>query len=126
VCDAGLTACGDACLATSSDPLNCGSCGKKCDAGQVCSGGACGTTCATGLTNCGGACVSTDTSNSNCGGCGRRCGGGSVCVGGRCQDATVNPFCKTCPCPSCDVLCCASALPGAATICVDGSKCPTL
>jgi hypothetical protein len=37
----GLTDCGGACIDTSADPFNCGSCGLICAEGQACSGGAC-------------------------------------------------------------------------------------
>jgi hypothetical protein len=45
-CPAGQTLCNAACIDTSTDPNNCGSCGTICDSGQ-CSGGICGnsTTC---------------------------------------------------------------------------------
>lgn len=44
-CTAPTTKCGDACVNTQNDAKNCGTCGKACDAGQVCGNGACASTC---------------------------------------------------------------------------------
>jgi hypothetical protein len=33
--------CGTSCINTSTDPNNCGTCGKVCASGQLCSGGVC-------------------------------------------------------------------------------------
>ena len=53
-CPAAQTQCGGSCTDTSLDPNNCGGCGTKCAAGEVCSGGTCSTTCGSGTTKCGG------------------------------------------------------------------------
>ena len=37
----GVTSCGGSCVQTSSDPKNCGGCGKICDAGSLCLAGTC-------------------------------------------------------------------------------------
>ena len=41
VCPGGLTDCGGACVNTSTDPRNCGSCGKRCQINGRCTGGTC-------------------------------------------------------------------------------------
>jgi hypothetical protein len=58
---------------TATDNANCGGCGVRCAAGQVCSAGACTTTCAGMATNCSGDCVNTQTDPANCGMCGNAC-----------------------------------------------------
>jgi uncharacterized protein YkwD len=47
-CPAGQSSCGGTCIDTSSDPSNCGMCGRICSMGATCSGGSCmgGTGCA--------------------------------------------------------------------------------
>ncbi len=45
------------CVDTQLDPKNCGSCGKACAQGEVCSNGACALTCTGGTTKCGARCV---------------------------------------------------------------------
>lgn len=107
--------CGNACLDTFDDPLNCGSCGVRCGAGQDCLYGSCypradcttapaGTSCRAGTSVgqcCGGACVTLDTrrDRENCGGCGLHCPVGDVCTDGQCQrpDAGWSLGCYTSP-----------------------------
>src|SRR5205823_821389 len=83
-CDAGYTACGGACVPTSSfesDPSNCGACGNVCasaaNAATSCSAGACALTCATGFAECDGdpsnGCETSTTTAANCGSCGNVC-----------------------------------------------------
>jgi hypothetical protein len=55
-----------------------------CAAGQVCSQGACVTSCVTGLTNCAGSCRDTQTDRAHCGACGMACAAGQVCSAGAC------------------------------------------
>ena len=83
MCTAGLLACNSACIP--ADTNNCGGCGTKCAAGQVCSGNSCQSDCGTGETECSlGACVDTMTNALNCGTCGNACPAGSVCNAGTC------------------------------------------
>jgi hypothetical protein len=85
--------CGGQCMTVATDPQNCGGCGVKCAAGQVCSGGACTGSClpGSGLTACSGQCVDKSSDNNNCGACGHACGASQGCVGGSCVTATVFP-----------------------------------
>jgi hypothetical protein len=91
--------CGGACMPVASDPNNCGACGNKCAAGQVCVGGGCSGSClpGAGQTACAGACVDTGSDNNNCGSCGHACGANQGCVGGSCVAAKVFPPPATCP-----------------------------
>jgi hypothetical protein len=76
--------CSGQCVDVSTDPNNCGTCGKTCEPGAVCSGGTCA--CPVGEMSCGGACVDIKSDVNNCGGCGMSCGGtGSTCTGGACE-----------------------------------------
>lgn len=79
-CEGGKTRCGDVCVDTSTDPRNCGSCGKACgDLGVSCVGGSCKCTGEV----CGGVCVNTKTDAKNCGGCGKAVCHGEVCIDGK-------------------------------------------
>ena len=66
-----------------NSPINCGTCGKVCAAGQTCAASACA--CLPGLKACGNACVDTNTDGANCGGCGIACTGGNRCINGSCS-----------------------------------------
>ena len=83
-CGAQQVSCGGACVTVSSDPDNCGACGKSCTGGEVCSAGQCTLACAGGATKCGQACVDETNDPANCGGCGTVCTAGQVCSAGKC------------------------------------------
>ena len=83
-CGPGTELCGELCVDTDVDPGNCGGCGTTCDAGEVCSAGACSLTCGGGTTECGGLCVDTRVDPANCGACGTACDAGDVCSAGDC------------------------------------------
>lgn len=53
-CGAPKVRCGDACVDTSKDTENCGSCGKACSSGDVCQAGQCKLACTDGFTACAG------------------------------------------------------------------------
>jgi hypothetical protein len=83
-CPTGQLTCSGTCTATASDESNCGACGTKCGAGEVCSQGMCGTSCGGNSTKCGTKCVDTESSSTNCGACGTTCTAGQVCTAGAC------------------------------------------
>ncbi|MDI7266866.1 MAG: hypothetical protein QME96_02595 [Myxococcota bacterium] len=83
-CRPGETDCSGTCVDTRSDPANCGSCGRRCDAGEVCNEGVCASTCTGGLRNCSGACVDVNASRLHCGGCDRPCAANEECRSGTC------------------------------------------
>ncbi len=126
-CGDGSQLCGTSCTAVARDPENCGSCGKKCGAGEVCSQGACALSCGGGTTKCGSACVDTKSDGANCGACGTKCNGGEVCNAGKCAtscgagatqcgSSCVNTQTDQVNCGACGTLC------GAGEQCVAG-KC---
>ncbi|MHC4609522.1 MAG: MXAN_6577-like cysteine-rich protein, partial [Planctomycetota bacterium] len=83
-CPAGLTDCAGICVDLDSDEANCGTCGIPCNAGEICSGGACTSDCPAGLTDCAGICVDLDSDEANCGNCGIPCDAGEICSGSAC------------------------------------------
>lgn len=96
ICPTGQALCSGACVNTSSDLKNCGSCGKACLLNQECVNGQCRELVLTaqkpadmclilGKTSCNGACIDTQGSDSNnCGGCGWVCPSGLTCDNGEC------------------------------------------
>ena len=102
-CTNGQSACGDSCVDTARDTLNCGKCGTTCPAGQACVSGACTATCPSPKDVICGAdggkptCVNSQSDNQNCGTCGHQCASGSVCAGGSCVDGCSSPETKCSP-----------------------------
>jgi predicted small lipoprotein YifL len=47
-CPVGDARCGERCVDLSADPAHCGACGRACEAGQVCTAGACRAQCREG------------------------------------------------------------------------------
>ena len=84
VCTSPLIACGEACVDLTSDATNCGACGAVCESGEVCSTGACQSTCLPGLSSCGQSCVDLSTSIFHCGACDSACQAGQACADGGC------------------------------------------
>jgi hypothetical protein len=88
-CSKPKTSCGGDCVDTKSDPSNCGGCGKRCCAGQLCAGGACTTGCPPPRIVCVDPsvgcpmCADPTVDPKNCGGCGNVCPSG-VCIDGSC------------------------------------------
>jgi Stigma-specific protein, Stig1 len=95
-CPVGQAQCAGVCIDTNSDGRNCGGCGIVCAPGQVCSNGACTTTCGAGLTECSGDagayCANLHTDNANCGTCGIACPSGQVCSNGACAATCAAPL----------------------------------
>jgi hypothetical protein len=100
-CNAGFGDCNavaaDGCeVDVRADNTNCGRCGNRCPAGQVCAAGACAMTCSAGLTLCGGICVDVSSSVSSCGRCGNACPAASnalvTCAAGACGLACARFF----------------------------------
>lgn len=81
--------CGGRCIPTSVDPMNCGGCGVRCAAGEVCVSNGCTSTCPRGLTACAGSCVDTQSDSANCGACGTACPSGMGCTAGRCVTGAI-------------------------------------
>ena len=101
-------------VSTSTDPMNCGACGRACGAGQTCDNGACFCTF-TGRPACDGSCPNYLSDRNNCGACGNVCGTGQGCCDGVCSDPMADRF----NCGRCGTRC-----PGGST-CVSGAcACP--
>jgi hypothetical protein len=125
--DVGFRCCADApaCGDTTSDPNNCGSCGKVCSgATPVCNAGVCSATCG-GLSNCSNACVNLQTNAANCGACGTACAPGQTCTAGACGCAAPSTLCGgACTNTQTDPLnCggCGKACTGASPVCQSGA-----
>lgn len=121
-CATGEVRCGLVCVSTQNDLANCGSCGKACATGEVCSLGACGANCAAPTTKCNGKCVDTQTDKTNCGTCNNKCATGDLCSAGKCA--------KDCIAPTklCNLVCVDTDTDNAncgtcGTICKAGEKC---
>jgi Stigma-specific protein, Stig1 len=100
-CHYGMACCGRTkCVNLSSDPNNCGQCGRVCPKGENCSNYTC-SLCPSGQTDCGGVCVGTGSDQNNCGGCGIVCPPGTACCGGFCVDISSDPN----NCGGCGVTC---------------------
>jgi hypothetical protein len=80
-CPGGLSCCNSMCVDTTSDPLNCGTCGNSCDVGNA-------TTC------CSSQCTDLNTSVDNCGMCGRACSTSNVAVR-HCTVGQCTPDCNS-------------------------------
>jgi len=140
-CDPGKVQCGADCTDLASDTMNCGACGQRCGALQVCYGGVCSAGCASGSVACGGQCVEPNRDPTHCGataGCGedggipgKACGAGETCLGSQCLgDCTGNTTaCNgTCTdtttdaqnCGSCDHACAPGETCTAMTCCSAG------
>lgn len=126
-CPEGQTKCGELCVFLTLDATNCGECGKKCDAGNVCNNGACELSCQNGLTDCNGTCTDTRVNPKNCGACGTECKAGETCKDSKCEiscpsgqsacnDACINTSNDPKNCGSCGNAC------NAGEIC-DAGKC---
>lgn len=82
------TCCDGFCVETSSNPKNCGECGRGCP-GTTCSSGQCTNTCALGFLDCDKNAFTGCEANSasdpeNCGSCGAKCSFDQTCELGKC------------------------------------------
>ena len=84
-CPADHAICDGVCVDPSSDPANCGQCGKKCPTGEGCTQSACFLLCVPGTTGCGGNCVDLKVDPANCGACGAPCAPPLLCSEGTCK-----------------------------------------
>jgi alpha-tubulin suppressor-like RCC1 family protein len=95
-CFGGQTLCHDNesgasyCAGLSTDNADCGACGHRCPAGEVCSGGACQASCSPPFVRCGSSCADLANDPNHCGACGTACGpyahASAACVQGVCQE----------------------------------------
>jgi hypothetical protein len=112
-CRPGQSDCGGRCVDLTTDPANCGRCGRACAAGEVCNEGTCSSTCSAGLANCAGACVELATDPEHCGDCATACARNENCTGGDC-------VCE----PACDGRECGDdGCGGSCGSCPDGTVC---
>jgi len=123
-CDAGLRACGAACVDTSRHPDHCGRCNVRCNPGETCVEGTCKCgdepTCAPGEVCCGGICGDSMRPECLCGG-GNHCLNSQICCDGRCVD----PRNDATNCGACGLACAPGAeCVGTACVCGD-DRCRT-
>jgi hypothetical protein len=83
------SATGNHCVSTGTDNENCGDCGVRCSAGEVCSGGGCSSTCIDSQVLCTppnerAYCAMLATDGANCGSCGNVCDSSLACIEGKC------------------------------------------
>lgn len=83
-CEPPREVCPSGCVNTTTDPLNCGMCGKGCETGAFCMDGQCVRVCSGGLMACGASCIDPATDLMHCGGCDRPCPEDRACRGGSC------------------------------------------
>lgn len=122
MCDEGLTACGDECVDTRSNPQSCGACGNACPSGQSCQASVCVAECSSGLTSCEGSCVDLTSDPANCGACGAACQGGDSCQAGQCVLVCAQPL-TNCSDACVDTLTSAQHCGGCDQPCVPGQHC---
>jgi hypothetical protein len=83
LCPCGEVQCSGTCKNLQTDAANCGACGTKCGAGEICTNGSCG--CTSNQSSCNGSCKNLSTDRNNCGACGHVCANNEGCLGGACQ-----------------------------------------
>jgi hypothetical protein len=132
-CWAGTEQCGAACIDVFKDPANCGTCGKICGAGEVCSLGTCAVECGGGTQFCGSFCVNVATDPAHCGACDTACLSGQLCAGGSCVaqcPGTLQPCLGGCVdtqkdpkhCGACGSKCAVGGCAGGSCHCGDGAQ----
>ncbi len=131
-CPAELVECDGSCVDTRSDRAHCGACDDACDAGELCSGGACALTCGGDTPDaCASGCFDLQSNAEHCGECDNACTGGAECVDGACacgadeevcDDTCVDTQTHASHCGDCTTQC------AQAEVCVTGectTSCPT-
>jgi hypothetical protein len=84
-CPSDRRACGELCVDTLNDPINCGGCGNTCDLSQICQQGICRDWCPPGQTSCPDGCHDLLYDTANCGICGNLCPAGLACNRSMCM-----------------------------------------
>ncbi len=88
---------GATCSDVRSDPLNCGTCGHACAAGELCFNGLCQASCPPGYSNCADGCVRLASDPTHCGSCAITCAATEVCSAGRCGATCAAPLMSCTP-----------------------------
>ncbi len=96
------TCCADGCMATQTDPKNCGGCGIVCGETETCQYGICTSSCGNNLTSCrtadGERCKDLQNDPDNCGECGNQCALGNISLhftGSQCSRGKCILHCET-------------------------------
>jgi hypothetical protein len=79
-----INCCGDFCTNLRDDRNNCGRCGNRCGAAEVCVEARC--SCPAGKTRCADGCKDTQSDSAICRNCGQRCPQYWTCCEGTCYD----------------------------------------
>lgn len=123
-CDGGM-ACGETCTDITSDPANCGGCGKPCATGEACNGGTCALLCLAPTLDCGGTtCTDVTTDHQNCGMCNHACAAEDVCSNGACGKSCMPPQTQCPDPPPAPAAYCADTTTDANNCGMCGRKCP--
>ena len=123
--------CGSTCANLQTDANNCGSCGKRCSASEVCSAGACAPCGA--QSQCKDQCADLRSDPFNCGACGNACAPSQSCLAGSCGRCDGTLCSNTCVelstdnanCGACGNVCAADQCCNAGS-CTGGARNPSM